>query len=714
MNAAKTFSIIITFLLYSAVQAQTDFSPEAWHHIDTSIQKKKNLADVLGLVRNLREKAGQQNEYFIVGRCYNYELKIADIRTEDTLWFKNSAFIDSLLLNNPLPTQLKWCLQVMQAKRLNEFAHRYNRFERSRYQRKDIPINYALYSNKELDSISNLYFDRAKQLSETLVLENVEKALWISSDPLQFLFKPHLYDIAITEQINCAGNTSNFALSYFKKKINDYLSLSPDDFIQVIQLLSDSAQKALPVLALYSNWLEHNKDNNAVKYFVESLARKYAYNYAKNENLETGQIYERYLQQISISAYSPVRAHAVYQLCILWNSQSKKYFPSEREEYDYRTGAYTSKGYDSAYRYHSLKALQLFEANKNLLDSFQYLRNILSGMERQIKLTETSVVIDGNSLPGKPILAEIKFKNADSLYYRIVKVGNNRYFLAKSRTEWILDMLSKNPVKDRVVKLPETRDYNYHATYLTLDALAEGSYALLFSYRPLADTPSSIEYVYFDATNIAVVNNDQRVYVLHRQTGMPLTGAKVKATYYKKDKNGRRLQDGKISKNYTVNTRGYITITDERYDDLEVYYKNDTTFESVSFQEYEKPDDVYDKEEYDNLVEYYEENAMAYIFTDRSIYRPGQTVHYKVLFLTKNRKTGQPMVMSRQNMKAKILGNVYKKWLKEEEPWLYVYDAFNKEMDSIKIVPNELDQYQVRLKFLRLHPRGNGVLNLII
>ena len=47
------------------------------------------------------------------------------------------------------------------------------------------------------------------------------------------------------------------------------------------------------------------------------------------------------------------------------------------------------------------------------------------------------------------------------------------------------------------------------------------------------------------------------------------------------------------------------------------------------------------------------------------------------------------MVMSKKNMKRKLFGSVYKKWLKEEEPWLYIYDAFNKEIDSLKIIPNE-------------------------
>lgn len=690
MGAPKAILFSIILFIGLSAYTQNEFSSETWRFIDTSIQKKRNLGDVLKLVNDLRKKAYLEQDYFTAGRCYNYQLQIADLRTEDTLWFKNSAFIDSLLQNDRIPLELRLCMQVMQARRLNVFAHRYNRFERSRYGRRDLQVNYAAYSNQQLDSISNLYFEKAKELSKSINTNSIDKALWLSSDPLQFLFKPHLYDIAIAEQIVCAGKSGNYTQDSFRNKVSDWLDLSQDEFINKVYLFADSSYKEFPVLALYADWLKYHNDNTSTKHFIETLARKYAYNYVKYSNPGTAVKYENYLQQIVLSPFSTVKAHGVYQLCLLWNSQAQKYFPAERGEYDYSTGKYKSSSYDTAYRFHALKALRLFEANKTLLDSFLYLANILTGMENQIRLSETSVVIERNNLPGQPLLAEIKFKNTDSLYYRIVRSDKGPGLSSGPTYEdRLAALLGKQFFSEEAIRLPVTGDYNFHATYLKIDALPEGKYALLFSHKPLNDTSYQIESVFFTVTNIAVVNNDKRVYVLHRKTGMPLTGAKVKATYYKKDNKGAVIQNSTVSKNYIVNDKGYIAVTDSRYDDLEVYYKADTVFESVSYHEYERPEDVYDKEEYDDLVEYYEDNATAHIFTDRSIYRPGQTVFYKALFLTKDRKTGEPMVMSKENMRGKLFAGVYRKWLKEEEPWLYVYDAFNKEMDSIRIVPNE-------------------------
>jgi hypothetical protein len=85
MGTPKTIlSAIILFICFPAL-AQKEVSPETWQFIDTSIQKKKNLTDVLNLVTGLREKAYLEQDYFMAARCYNYQLQVTDLKTEDTL-----------------------------------------------------------------------------------------------------------------------------------------------------------------------------------------------------------------------------------------------------------------------------------------------------------------------------------------------------------------------------------------------------------------------------------------------------------------------------------------------------------------------------------------------------------------------------------------------------------------------------------------------------
>ena len=60
-----------------------------------------------------------------------------------------------------------------------------------------------------------------------------------------------------------------------------------------------------------------------------------------------------------------------------------------------------------------------------------------------------------------------------------------------------------------------------------------------------------------------------------------------------------------------------------------------------------------------------------FLFTDRSIYRPGQTLFYKGIFISRNEK----------ERTAKINEGF--------ETWLYLSDANNQKIDSIKVKTNE-------------------------
>jgi TonB-dependent SusC/RagA subfamily outer membrane receptor len=99
-------------------------------------------------------------------------------------------------------------------------------------------------------------------------------------------------------------------------------------------------------------------------------------------------------------------------------------------------------------------------------------------------------------------------------------------------------------------------------------------------------------------------------------------------------------------------------------------------------------DDLWDKES-DELLDYYIDNARIHILTDRSIYRPGQTVYYKAILMTKDPYTGENIIVNKKHLQHGPFRNYFKKWLSEEEPELYITDPFNRKVDTIKIKPNE-------------------------
>lgn len=707
MGKPKYLVIIFLLGISFSLSAQNDFSAGTWHFIDSSIAKKAKLGDLLLTVNNLGKKAWQEQKYFYAARCLNYRMLITDLRTEDTLYFKNSSFIDSLLVQTGLPEDMQYSLHMMQARRVKNFIKGYKKFQQNRYERKDLPVNYAAFSNLELDSIVQQHFEKAKLLSKQARNINIDEALWLSSDPLQFLYKPELYDIAIAEQIAAIDKMYYYqfdVISFYKT----WLELSQDGFISKLGSTGGMNNFILEELKLYKEWISYHQTDPSAYYFIETLARKNIYEILKPGYPEVGKIYEKYLKKISASPLSTVKAFGVYQLCLLWNSQGKKYFPLKGYEYDYSSQTYRAQNdYDTVYRYHPAKALQLFQQNKLLFDSFAYLKNILWQMEEKIRDTALQFSIQEYNLPGEPMLAELKFKNAEKIYYRIVRINKNYFFKQKNQKELIGEMMGMPVVIADSFLLPHTDDYNYHNTYLKLDVLPEGHYVLLFADKELTGTHAGIQSAFFKVSNIAVINSDKRIYILNRKTGFPLSGAKVQTGYIRTTKKDSITTYKYVSENYTVNDKGFVTVGDNDYKDFNVFYDKDSISEQINIAEKEKPEDVYTKDEYDGLVDYYEENAKAYIYTDRSIYRPGQTVFYKAIFITKNKDTGEPMVMNRQNLKGKLFGGVFKKWRKESEPVLIITDPFNREMDSLKIIPNEFGSVSGSFKIPKTAATGD-------
>ncbi|MGC4101094.1 alpha-2-macroglobulin family protein [Ferruginibacter sp.] len=691
--STKRYVILSLAILFSLnIHAQTELNAKTWFEIDSSLARKSNLTTLRLRVTGLYLQALLNNQYLHAARCLNYRLRIDDLKNEDSLYFKNSAFIDSLL-QQPQHPQMQYALHLMQAARLKNFITRYNRFQQNTYYRKDIPVNYASYKNISLDSMVQLHFETAKTIAKTISSYKVADALWLSSDALQFLYQPGLYDIAITEQLASVKWKYYYQLPYGTRAAK-WMGLSADDFITKLDTLNSQQEWPLRDIKLYKEWLSYYQNNRPNYYFVETILRKYLYELVRLQNKEAEPLYESYLQQLTNSRYNIVKAYSVYQLCLLWNSQAARYFPaSNRPVYNYQTASYTTEGFDTTYRYHPVKALQLFNANRQVMDSFVYLKNILTGMEEKIKNPDITLTLQQHNLPGETFLAELKFKNTDTFYYRIVRPSGRypSFGTYPTKNQWT-DVLLKMPlVKDSFIILPRQDDRNYHNVYIPMDAMLPGNYCIILSPRQLQDSSVWRSNLYFNITNIAVVNNEQQVYVLHRKTGKPLSGAAVTAIYNESVwKNGASTYIRHEEK-YTVNDKGFFKVKDANYKDLTVVYGNDTLVENVQYHSNgsDDDDDVYSKDEYDDLVDFYMTNAVAYIYTDRSIYRPGQTVFYKAIFITKDKNTGEPLVMNKENLKGKLLGSVFKKLLKEEEPLLYIKDAFDKEMDSVKISPDE-------------------------
>ena len=159
--------------------------------MEIAISKKTNLADLTNRLELIKKDAVKNNDAPVITRCYYHQMQIADLKSEDTTYFYNSHFIDSILSEKETALLTQSILLILKAKRIAGFRHRFfYKTNKNLFLIPDNTTDYRKLNTGELDSLVQLYLEQAKQISLLLKKENAENLLWLSTDPLLFLLNP--------------------------------------------------------------------------------------------------------------------------------------------------------------------------------------------------------------------------------------------------------------------------------------------------------------------------------------------------------------------------------------------------------------------------------------------------------------------------------------------------------------------------------------------
>lgn len=228
--------------------------------------------------------------------------------------------------------------------------------------------------------------------------------------------------------------------------------------------------------------------------------------------------------------------------------------------------------------------------------------------------------------PNKKNKLLVSFKNIDSMYFRIIKTSWNEFNHGRLYgKELINEMLKYSTVKEWAVKLENPKDFQQHSTEIVLPGMDLGHYHIISSpSKDFKDAQNAIAYGSFWATNIGYTqraneNGSYSIAVLNRETGAPLS--KVKGTVYvqKYDYTSRKYEFKRME-TYVSDAKGLFTIDkkeDSRSFYLSLAYGND---------EFNNGGQYY---QYDRRYNENESYTSTHFYTDRAIYRPGQTIYFK-------------------------------------------------------------------------------------
>jgi uncharacterized protein YfaS (alpha-2-macroglobulin family) len=240
--------------------------------------------------------------------------------------------------------------------------------------------------------------------------------------------------------------------------------------------------------------------------------------------------------------------------------------------------------------------------------------------------------------------------------------------------------------------LPSTNDYQKHSAEIKVDGLPVGEYLLLASDdQSFLTGKHLLAAQYFHVSSISFVNNDNDYFVLDRETGAPKANARIQLWLEKYDYNTRKNQLTKFTV-LSSDDHGYfkVPMAKEMQDNnlrFEINHEQDHLFLNGNQYTY-RNDDVYDPDPTGKDSSYEKKHARTFFFTDRSIYRPGQTVFFKGIVVTRDLTGRTSKLYTGQKTQVRL------------------YNANGEPIDSLAVTTSDYGSYSG--KFTMPRNRLNG------
>lgn len=252
-------------------------------------------------------------------------------------------------------------------------------------------------------------------------------------------------------------------------------------------------------------------------------------------------------------------------------------------------------------------------------------KNMLLGITQNSLNIQAEAVV----LPDEHLKVLIGYRNISKLWLRIVKVSIDDYKAAYRYGDdnWNSKLLKIAPLQEWSVSTPSSEDYKEHSIESLIDPVSQGMYVIIASANQTFTKGNNniITYTLFQASRLSIViKTGGTGYVLHRKKGTAVANATIEL-YQDRYNQRERRHDVEKTASATSAKDGSFTLP----------VNDNRGYNAISVR---SGDDVLYLQEYLNLYRYdvhqeQRDYTRTFFFTDRSIYRPGQTVYYKGIML---------------------------------------------------------------------------------
>ena len=602
-------SILMLICFASFSNAQNDFDSQ-WKAV-TKLESEGLTKSASDLVEEIYKSAiSQKNkQQRIKGLLYKskYMLTLeeeaqlnivnlfkAEIETSDT--------VTKHLLENLLAT-MYW--QYFQ-------QNRYKFYNRTKTENKVDAIDFRTWNLETLFNEIHIYYQRSLENGILLQQEPLTnyKTLIVEVEKSKD-FRPTLFDLLSHNALEFYKTDENSITQPAYKFSIDNNSFIADSeiFINLNLTAKDSSSLQLNALKIYQNLLKfHRKDKTSKAFVAADIERlNFVFLHATFENKDD-LLLKTLKQKAETLKSSPLPALYNFEIASLFKNQGNTYNSSPNEG-----------EVDETHRWKLKEALDLCN---NVIVNFPKSEGAIKCEILKQQVLQPSIRFQAEQFISvkAPSRVLVSYKNLKALDLKIYKVSQkqlekyNSIYNVKDKTNFFKKL---SATKSFSSALKSKGDYQNHSTELVLPKLTNGLYLIKADTNTEANVFGS---THIQVTNLALIesteNNIHNYQVVDRNNGQPIVDAKVEL-WYTKNRSKQRW-----SKRFTTDRFGRFQ-----------FEKDNNSYRNVEIKATYKDDTGYFGDYYINKK--YKENTnndtqyTSFLFTDRSIYRPGQTVFFK-------------------------------------------------------------------------------------
>ncbi|OBX27141.1 alpha-2-macroglobulin family protein [Gelidibacter algens] len=628
MKHIIAFSMVILFANFA--QAQSKSYENLWKQVEK--------LDTEGLPKSALEVVEQISKLAVADKNTSQHIKSLLYQSKYALVLEEDAQLKiinnfkSQITTSEIPT--KYILENMLANLYWQYfqENRYQFYNRTSTESKVDTEDFRTWDLRTLfEEIDSHYQNSLKNglILQQTPLANSDDLLQKEKDSK--LYRPTLFDFLNHNALEFYQTDENSITQPAYKFIIDtpkYLS-DAQTFSDLDITHQDSTSLQLKALKIYKNLIAfHLKDKAPYALADVDIKRlHFIKNNATFPDKET--VYLNTLKQAS-------ETYKSHEVSALYDFEIASFYYEQGQNFDPKTNA------DVRWKLKDAIAIcdavtQRFPKSKGA-EKCTVLKTII--LKPSLQLTaENTIPIQENSL------LFVRYSNLNSLKFKAYKLSENeletfnKTYRQEERFAFIKGLAASEEWQSQ---LQDEKDFQVHTTEVVVPKLKNGQYLLVAT--PDFSNGEFFAFKTLQVTTMALVTKSdakrELFQLINRTNGAPISGAKITVTYQENYNNNFKTENFQTDKN------GEFSLENSENH----YYNMDVTAvynqETASFKDYYS-NNYYNEDDPQEQITY-----TPFLFTDRSIYRPGQVVYFKGIATKREEK--KTTVYANQSVKVTL------------------------------------------------------------